>query len=604
MANRKYNNEDLILKKDNIKVQHSGAKCYIYTRVSTQKQVDEGNSLEAQHTRMLEYADFEQMTVVGEYSDEGISGKSAAQRDGFMQMMKDIENGKDGVSFVLVFKLSRFGRNASDILEYLQKMQDQGVNLICVEDHIDSSDGSGKLLITIMGAVAEMERENILVQSMAGRWQKASEGGWNGGFAPYGYRLEGGSMVIDEEQAEIVRIIYDKYITTNLGADGVAKWLNKHGYVKTPPHVLQTKKERKHDFLTQFARGHIVRILDNEFYMGKLAYGKRENFGVKGKRGVTVTRKSDHMGLYEGEHEGIVSEETWNLAHEKRLSLMEKPEKREKDHEYILSRLLRCPECGAPLYGAVNRTKKRADGTPYPPYYYYKCKCQFGQTGHSCSFKTQIGANKMDKEVRDVIMSLVSSKKMKTAAYSKIGQAVNTDDIQNEIDTLEKEQRQTERRLKMRSKEKDCLDIDDKHYDRKYKEITEAMDGLYEKLDELEEEIAERRDSIIAIKKNQITQERVYNLLIHFADTYDKMKNSEKKDLMELFIEKIEIYPQKQENGRRVKRIDFRFPISEDDGEENRSIFPSLPSICRDSCPPFAKIIQSIGRKKQRPCIS
>ena len=125
------------------------------------------------------------MSIVGEYSDEGKSGKSVEGRPQFKQMLSDIENGKDDVDYVLVFKLSRFGRNAADVLSSLQKKQDYGVNLICVEDGIDSSKEAGKLLISIIAAVAEMERENIRVQTMAGREQKAREGKWNGGFAPY-----------------------------------------------------------------------------------------------------------------------------------------------------------------------------------------------------------------------------------------------------------------------------------------------------------------------------------------------------------------------------------------------------------------------------------
>ena len=127
------------------------------------------------------------MEIVGEYSDEGHSGKNIKGRQEFMRMLNDIEDGKDGVDFVLVFKLSRFGRNVADVLSSLQLMQDYGVNLICVEDGIDSSKEAGKLLISIIAAVAEMERENIRVQTMAGREQKAREGRWNGGFAPYGY---------------------------------------------------------------------------------------------------------------------------------------------------------------------------------------------------------------------------------------------------------------------------------------------------------------------------------------------------------------------------------------------------------------------------------
>ena len=141
------------------------AKCYIYTRVSTALQVD-GYSLDAQRETMRKYADFQNMEIVREYSDGGHSGKNIRGRQEFVRMLNDIEDGKDEVSFVLVFKLSRFGRNAADVLSSLQLMQDYGVNLICVEDNIDSSKEAGKLLISIIAAVAEMERENIVNTQM------------------------------------------------------------------------------------------------------------------------------------------------------------------------------------------------------------------------------------------------------------------------------------------------------------------------------------------------------------------------------------------------------------------------------------------------------
>ena len=173
------------MKKEKIKV-------YTYTRVSTAMQVD-GYSLDAQKAKMKAYADYNDYEIVGEYEDAGKSGKSIEGRAQFSQMMEDIKSGKDGVSYVLVFKLSRFGRNAADVLSSLQVMQDFGVNLVCVEDGIDSSKDAGKLMISVLSAVAEIERENIRVQTMEGRIQKAREGRWNGGFAPYGYQLVTGS---------------------------------------------------------------------------------------------------------------------------------------------------------------------------------------------------------------------------------------------------------------------------------------------------------------------------------------------------------------------------------------------------------------------------
>lgn len=96
-------------------------------------QVD-GYSLEAQKEKLRKYADAFDMKVVREYCDEGKSGKNVDGRPEFKQMLKDIENQVDNVDFVLVFKLSRFGRNSADVLYSLQLMQDYDVNLICVED--------------------------------------------------------------------------------------------------------------------------------------------------------------------------------------------------------------------------------------------------------------------------------------------------------------------------------------------------------------------------------------------------------------------------------------------------------------------------------------
>lgn len=182
-------------------------KVYIYTRVSTSMQVD-GYSLDAQKDKIRKYAEAFDYNIVGEYEDAGKSGKSIEGRAEFRKMLEDIESGKDGVSYVMVFKLSRFGRNAADVLNSLQLMQYYGVNLICVEDGIDSSKDAGKLMISVLSAVAEIERENILVQTMEGRKQKAREGKWNGGFAPYGYKLVNGELIINEEAAEAIRVIF------------------------------------------------------------------------------------------------------------------------------------------------------------------------------------------------------------------------------------------------------------------------------------------------------------------------------------------------------------------------------------------------------------
>lgn len=93
-----------------------------------------------------------------------------------------------------------------------QRMQDFGINLICVEDGIDSSKDVGKLMISALSAVAEIERENILVQTMEGCKQKAREGKWNGGFAPYSYQLINGELHIVEDEAEVMSYMWSRNV--------------------------------------------------------------------------------------------------------------------------------------------------------------------------------------------------------------------------------------------------------------------------------------------------------------------------------------------------------------------------------------------------------
>ena len=144
---------------------------------------------------------------------------------------------------------------------------------------------------------------------MEGRKQKAREGKWNGGFAPYGYALIDGSLAIAEDEAEVIRLIFDKYINTDMGANGVADYLNTHGY---------KKKKRQNNTLTAFAPSFIKGVLDNPVYMGKLAYGRRATEKIQGTRNEFHVVKQDEYPIYEGEHDAIISEEDFMLAKTKR----------------------------------------------------------------------------------------------------------------------------------------------------------------------------------------------------------------------------------------------------------------------------------------------
>ena len=398
-------------------------------------QVD-GYSLDAQKEKLKRYAEFQNMEIVNEYSDEGKSGKSVEGRPEFQRMLDNIENGTDEVQFVLVFKFSRFGRNAADVLNSLQRMQDFGVNLICVEDGIDSSKDSGKL-----------------------------------------------------------------------------------------------------------------------------AYGRRKNEKVSGTRNEYRIVKQENYMLHDGIHEGIISETDWELAHQKREKTGVKYEKTHSlDHEHILSGILRCPLCGSDMYGNVNRKKKK-DGTLYKDYFYYACKHRRLVDGHKCGYRKQWSEEKINNAVEEVIRKLVKNPKFEEAILNKIGSRIDTEEIEKEIERLEKQHRQLTGAKARLGQQMDSLDIMDKFYEKKYQDMETRLYRLYDEIEGVENSIEEVKNRLLNIRQQKISEENVYQFLLYFDKLYDKFTDLEKKEFLNSFVEQVDIYEQEQPDGRFLKHIKFRFPV-------------------------------------------
>ena len=532
-------------------------KVYIYTRVSTTMQID-GYSLDAQKARMKAYADFNDYQIVGEYEDAGKSGKSIEGRASFCRMMEDIKSGKDGVSYVLVFKLSRFGRNAADVLSTLQVMQDFGVNLICVEDGIDSSKDAGKLMISVLSAVAEIERENIRVQTMEGRIQKAREGRWNGGFAPYGYRLVDGALKINEDEAPAIRTIFEQYVNTDTGANGLSKYLEAHGFQKLV---------RQNGTSPLFSATLIRSILRNPVYCGKIAFGRRKLEKVHGTRNEYRQVPQDNYLLVDGLHEGIVSEELWNAAQVKLLAQSKRYEpviRNKTEQAHLLSALVKCPVCGAGMY-SNKCTKRKKDGTPYKSFSYYSCKHRKMQRGQKCDFNKQIQEEVLDNAVVEVIIKLVSNPKFAAMMQEKINSKVDTTAIEQEIAAAEKQLRQYYSIKSKIMEEIDTLDPDDRHYIIRKSDLDERLYKMYDKIEEAENNLMDARAKKQAIEADKITGDNIYKVLICFEKLYNVMNPLERKKLMEHLISEIQIYPERQPNGQWLKSIKFRLPIVEKD---------------------------------------
>jgi len=245
-------------------------------------------------------------------------------------------------------------------------------------------------------------------------------------------------------------------------------------------------------------------------------------------------------------------------AQEKRKKNAYRREKvHDVNHVHLLSGLLRCPDCGKPLYGNIAKAHSKDNKTRY----YYYCKNTRGETGHRCSFRTNLEQSELDRYVAAIISALVHDRQFETAIQKKIGTAVNTDDLEKELDTVKGQLRQllsTKNRLE---NQMDTLDVSDPHYERKILDLQRRYDDQYDKVAEAELQIEDIRKRIQTIRSEQISGENVYQLLLAFDELYGEMDESGKKELLRAIIERIDLFPEKREDGCWIRNIVFTFPV-------------------------------------------
>lgn len=536
---------------------------YMYTRVSTEMQVD-GYSLEAQEQEIKDYACKNNINIVAKYTDEGKSGKSIEKRDGFQQMLNDIKADKDNVKYVIAFKLSRIGRNASDVLNANQILKDYGVYIICIKDGINTENANSSLILSVMASVAEMERETIITQTMAGRMQKARDGKWNGGQSPYGYRLENEVLYIDEAEASTVRIIFDKYINTNMGYVGVSNYLNRQGIVRI------TRGNTKISYWTEDI---VYNILTNPVYIGKIAYGRTKSELVRGSHSKTRRVANKDYMLYEGLHEAIVSEEDFNRAQDKvKRNAVKTMRKHDLEHEHLLSTLIKCPLCGRGMYGNVNRKKKKLpDGTYeyYKSYFYYQCDYSKARHNHECAYKNQISEDVVHEAVETAVLSMMQDSYRVEKIRKQLNKSIDTETLQANLDSAKATQEKLMKRKDRYNREIGELDEDDKFYDAKLSDLRKQIDKIYEDLDKSGLAVQKAEEALASARLNEASVENVVKMMRALTDNYYDATQKERKILLQSLIKYVEIYQEPDEYGQIIKRIVYNFPIYVDDMDDN-----------------------------------
>ena len=265
--------------------------------------------------------------------------------------------------------------------------------------------------------------------------------------------------------------------------------------------------------------------------------------------------------VVDGEHEAIISAEEWKAAQDKRKTTGVKRVKTHSlEHEHILTGILKCPGCGANMYGNVNR-KRHPKGGTYRDYFYYACKHPTGTTGHKCDYHKQWGQDIVNDAVAELIKKIVTSPDFEKGIREKIAARVDTSELEQELDGLKKKMRQLEVSKDKIAIQMDNLDVTDSMYEKKYDDLQKRFYDKYDEMALTENHMDEIQSRLAHIRRKQLSGDRIYNFLIAFDKLYDTLSDAEKKEFMGTFVESIELYPERLENGKFLKHIHFRFPV-------------------------------------------
>lgn len=237
-----------------------------YLRVSTEGQAKEDRfGLESQREQIESYCKSKGHEILEWYTDAGVSG-AKEERESWGKILRgEVPN---GVEAVIVAKSDRVARDVYIYFAFKNELRKKGIQIISVAEDFGELGAYSVILDAMLAAIAEVERMNINARTSGGRKQKASKGGYSGGKVPYGYTSANHSLVINEEEAMVVRDVY-KYHEYGYNMQEIADTLNSKGYV--------TRSEGK------FTRSQVRNILANKkTYLGEYRYGGSE--WVKGEQ--------------------------------------------------------------------------------------------------------------------------------------------------------------------------------------------------------------------------------------------------------------------------------------------------------------------------------
>ncbi len=185
--------------------------------------------------------------------------------------------------------------------------------------------------------------------------------------------------------------------------------------------------------------------------------------------------------------------------------------------------------------------------------------------GHKCDYKKQIHEELLDEAVAEIIKSLVSTPRFAAMMQQKISKKIDIDAVGQEISGYEKQLR-----LALSAKDRlldeiDELDPSEKHYSKHKKDLADRPDKMYDKIEDIEQQLQTAREKKKSVEDEQLTTQNLYKVLLCFDRLYDLMTEIEKRQLLETMVEEIQVFEERQPNGRWLKSIKFKLPIIEEE---------------------------------------
>lgn len=360
-----------------------------YARVSTD-QDEQTNSLENQvqyYTELIQSKP--NWKFVPGYIDEGISGGSTKKRDNFNRMIRDAKAGM--FDFIITKEISRFSRSTLDSIKYTQELLDYNVGVFFQNDNINTLDTDSEFRLVIMAGVAQDEIRKLSERLKFGFRQAIKNGHVLGNDKLYGYDKKDCVLTVNEEEAEIIRIIFDLYGNQRLGTRTISKRLMELGYTSREGNAFNT--------LT------IRHILENPKYKGWYCGNKSQSVDYRTKRNVLLD-ESEWVTYPDPSIPAIVSEELWNRAnilYKRRREEMKSHSSGVSFHNrYPYSAKIYCEEHGTTFHRQVIQTKKGQQEV-------WQCKVYRSHGRAACS-APQIRSSDLDVILSDIFKELVRDK--------------------------------------------------------------------------------------------------------------------------------------------------------------------------------------------------